>query len=104
MAESKAEMLDRVRMMANDDGETWDLSDNDHDALRHVLARLEAAGWDTARLDKLERFGREVVISKQIWSIVMERLGTRNVWRISCRGSGADMELGTLREAIDSIV
>jgi hypothetical protein len=44
--ESWAEQLARVQMMAEDNGETWDLSDNDKAALKAVLtdrARLRAA-------------------------------------------------------------
>lgn len=33
--------LDRVRTMVTDTGDTWDLSPNDKDALRHVLAMLD---------------------------------------------------------------
>jgi hypothetical protein len=38
--ETPAEMVDRVKAMIADDGDTWDLSDNDREALRHVLAAL----------------------------------------------------------------
>jgi hypothetical protein len=52
-SESFTEQVSRVRMMAEDDGETWDLSDNDKAALRAVLAKLAepvggaspAPGW-----------------------------------------------------------
>lgn len=43
MPESFKEQLSRVQQMAEDDGETWDLSDNDKAALKAVLAALAAA-------------------------------------------------------------
>lgn len=36
--ETFTEQLSRVRMMSEDDGLTWDLSDNDQAALKAVLA------------------------------------------------------------------
>lgn len=35
--------LGRVRTMVKDDGDTWDLSPKDKDALRHVLGMLNVA-------------------------------------------------------------
>ena len=42
MAESDADKMSRVRMMASG-SETWDLSRNDVAALKHVLVSLDAA-------------------------------------------------------------
>ena len=39
--ENAQEMYDRVRMMAIDNGMTWDLSDNDQRALQHVCDEIE---------------------------------------------------------------
>lgn len=41
MSETWEEQLSRVRMMATQEGGTWDLSDNDRAALQAVLARLD---------------------------------------------------------------
>lgn len=38
--ETPDEMVDRVQMMAEDGGGTWDLSENDQTALKHVLSLL----------------------------------------------------------------
>lgn len=38
MTQSHDEMLARVRAMAADYGQTWDLSPKDQEALRHMLA------------------------------------------------------------------
>jgi hypothetical protein len=52
-SESFTEQVSRVRMMAEDDGETWDLSDNDKAALRAVLAKLaEPVGGASQELDE----------------------------------------------------
>lgn len=42
--------LDRVRTMVHDEGDTWDLSPKDKDALRHVLAMLDVAVTHLAAL------------------------------------------------------
>lgn len=36
----------RVHAMVRDDGCTWDLSDNDKDALRHVLLLVQSMAGD----------------------------------------------------------
>jgi hypothetical protein len=41
MSESSEEKVSRVEQMILDDGDTWDLSPNDKDALRHVLSRIK---------------------------------------------------------------
>jgi hypothetical protein len=41
-SESHGEQIDRVRQMTEDDGETWDLSENDAAALSAVLADRDA--------------------------------------------------------------
>jgi hypothetical protein len=50
MKESQAEMLDRVNQMASG-SETWDLSDNDLEALRYVLSELRTVRGLSAQLD-----------------------------------------------------
>lgn len=44
MPESPEDKISRVRMMAQDNGGTWDLSPNDQAALKHVIAMIEAMG------------------------------------------------------------
>lgn len=39
--EPYSEQLERVRLMADPDSGTWDLSDADYEALQAVLARLD---------------------------------------------------------------
>ena len=39
MSETLTEQIERLRTMAEDDGETWDLSDNDKAAIVGVLGR-----------------------------------------------------------------
>ena len=43
MTETIQEQISRVRQMVIDDGDTWDLSDNDKAALKALLAALDAA-------------------------------------------------------------
>jgi hypothetical protein len=49
-AESFQEQFARVLSMSEDDGETWDLSDNDKAALKAVLLRLVQRDGDAADL------------------------------------------------------
>lgn len=39
---------DRVRQMLLDTGQTWDLSPNDKEALRHVLGLINSMAWEIA--------------------------------------------------------
>jgi hypothetical protein len=41
MGETLTEQIERLRTMAEDDGETWDLSDNDKAAIVGVLGLVE---------------------------------------------------------------
>lgn len=41
MSESYEEQLNRLNLMADDDGTTWDLSDNDQAAISAILDRLD---------------------------------------------------------------
>src|SRR4030095_2087671 len=50
--ETLSEQMSRVQMMASDDGDTWDLSDNDRAALKAVLAESRRLAGE---VDGLER-------------------------------------------------
>jgi hypothetical protein len=39
--------------MSKDNGQTWDLSGNDQDALRHVLGLIESLAADIAELNQM---------------------------------------------------
>jgi len=43
--------LERVRLMLLDQNQTWDLSPNDRDALRHVLGLVMSMADEIARQD-----------------------------------------------------
>jgi len=55
MSESPADKLSRVRQMSTGDP-TWDLSKNDLQALRYVVASVDSL---RAACDKLVEYGRE---------------------------------------------
>jgi len=66
MSETLTEQIERLRTMAEDDGETWDLSDNDKAAIVGVLGLVEelkaALGLMTvAAADKREPYIHEMV-------------------------------------------
>lgn len=80
--ETPDEMVDRVQMMAEDGGGTWDLSENDQTALKHVLSLLhdvsteaDPAGTlrelrltqDTVRALEIENGELKAEISKLGW-------------------------------------
>jgi hypothetical protein len=45
--------LERVRAMSTDNGQTWDLSRNDQDALQHILCLIESMAADIAELNQM---------------------------------------------------
>lgn len=49
-AESFYDQACRVDLMASDDGDTWDLSDNDRAAITAVMAKLRAYEAELERL------------------------------------------------------
>jgi hypothetical protein len=51
--ETIQEQISRVRMMAEDDGETWDLSDNDKAALKAVLRENDHLKNEIAHLERV---------------------------------------------------
>ncbi len=60
--------LGRVRTMVHDDGDTWDLSPNDKDALKHVLSMLDVAILQLAALS-----GNKIADTRQILHDAAER-------------------------------
>ncbi len=46
--QSPSDKYSRVQQMILDDGQTWDLSQNDKDALRHVLGMINSMASDLA--------------------------------------------------------
>lgn len=63
-----ADKLSRVRTMVTDIGDTWDLSPNDKEALRHVLAMLDVAIEHMAALS-----GNKIADTRQILHDAAER-------------------------------
>lgn len=51
------DQLSRVQMMAEDPGETWDLSDNDQAALKAVLADRQRIAEELSALRAVEQRG-----------------------------------------------
>ena len=48
--QSAEDCISRVRCMVNDDSGTWDLSENDKEALEHLLAERDANAAELTRL------------------------------------------------------
>jgi hypothetical protein len=48
MAQTASDKYARVRTMLFDNGDTWDLSTNDKEALRHVLGMVNALASEVA--------------------------------------------------------
>ena len=51
MPESAQDKYSRVQQMLLDDGETWDLSPNDKEALRHVLGLVNILADEVAKYE-----------------------------------------------------
>lgn len=49
MSQSPEDCISRVEQMVADNGQTWDLSPNDKEALRYVLSRIETVDDLTER-------------------------------------------------------
>jgi len=80
--ENTEDMMSRLRMMATDKGDTWDLSPKDQAAIRYALDRLDAlddrliaAAPDLLAFAKAqEAWEAEFIMANECWLMTAEML------------------------------
>lgn len=70
--ESPSDMYSRVQEMVRDNGETWDLSDNDKHALRHVLGLVNLMAEGLAEREETPAAEILRLVGQRVYQIQMD--------------------------------
>jgi len=81
MSENKDDMMSRLRMMAKDNGGTWDLSPNDQAAIQHALDVIDEL-VDLLRSARCiaERKGADTA-----WKRFSDRIGSLGIGSVTAK-------------------